>query len=273
MNLTELTMKLLFLFAPGILGLMLFRKLTAKTSFTPFYFTINAFLIGVASYAIFYLFAANLYNIAKTHHKITPKLIAELKAKNYDEKQVKKIEKLKGQIYRNEQEFYYLLKSIVDKSSFDKMQEFLIPRAKTTEIDLIASLFDKSHYLNTFEILWTCLIAIILSFALAATHTHGLINFIGRKLGVTLKGGDNDVWETLFYVKAKNKKPTWVIIRDISNNMGYMGQIIMASDDQKTREIWIKDVTVFNNTTGQEYRELQEMYFNFSEEGLLLEFI
>ncbi len=57
MKFTELTVKLLFLFAPGIISVITYRKLTTGKELTPFYFTIYAFIMGIAAYSFFYLFA------------------------------------------------------------------------------------------------------------------------------------------------------------------------------------------------------------------------
>ncbi len=52
MKLTELTIKLLFLFIPGIISLIIFRRLVTVRKYTPFYFVTYSFVLGVFSYSV-----------------------------------------------------------------------------------------------------------------------------------------------------------------------------------------------------------------------------
>lgn len=52
---TEFTLQILFIFTPGLLGLILIRALTSLKDMTPFFFSVYSFLIGLLSYLCVFL--------------------------------------------------------------------------------------------------------------------------------------------------------------------------------------------------------------------------
>jgi len=61
MTLSEFTLKLLFLFFPGIIAYLIIQNLTNPSKKSDFYFILYAFVFGVFSYLITYFFAPLLH--------------------------------------------------------------------------------------------------------------------------------------------------------------------------------------------------------------------
>lgn len=63
MELTEFTLKLIIILAPGIMASLIFEKLTIKKPWTPFRFTIISVLYGGIIYILLEFIHSNLFNI------------------------------------------------------------------------------------------------------------------------------------------------------------------------------------------------------------------
>ena len=68
MQISELTLKLIILLIPGVIGTLIMNRLTIRRELSPYHFIINSILIGVFSYLLLQLFNNSIhlvYNICK----------------------------------------------------------------------------------------------------------------------------------------------------------------------------------------------------------------
>lgn len=117
------------------------------------------------------------------------------------------------------------------------------------------------------EVLIASAIAIPLAFAASALYTYKTINWIGRFLTVTKRFGDEDVWSYFNNVYGAQ----WVFVRDHKLDLLYFGWILVYSDSEKQRELLLRDVRVFNNSTDDFLYEVSRMYLSRESFDLTIE--
>lgn len=112
-------------------------------------------------------------------------------------------------------------------------------------------------------------IAVGLPFALliAAAINHKVLNRVARALQVTRKFGDRDVWS--FVMNAPGTP--WVVVRDSLKSLYYLGAVDAFSDEENTRELYLRNVRVYDNDTGDELYQTAEMYFSFPRDSMVIE--
>jgi hypothetical protein len=118
---------------------------------------------------------------------------------------------------------------------------------------LLNAFYDEKATVSWHEILPACGIGVLLAFAASSLYTHKIVNRAGRLLRVTRRFGDEDVW-TYF-----NNVPDlyWVIVRDHKVDLAYYGWIQVYSDSHEERELLLRDVKVYNNSTSEFRYEVQ----------------
>lgn len=131
----------------------------------------------------------------------------------------------------------------------------------------LQAIFDERIPISYIEIIFASIIGIFLSFVATGIHTAYLINKIGRLIHVTRRFGDEDVWE--FFVN--NSMLGWVFVRDHKTNLTYFGWIQYFSDSEKERELLMRDVIVYSNSTGDELYQSRAIYFSRDRYDLTIE--
>jgi hypothetical protein len=120
---------------------------------------------------------------------------------------------------------------------------FLINKLfKTGYTSTISKLFNVEIY-NTTELLFLCIISIILGFLLSGLESKKLINKVAVKLKITQYYGEEDIWTTF----CSNNDINWVYVRDHKYNLIYYGAIKSYSDPEEDRELILTDVQVFSS--------------------------
>lgn len=113
----------------------------------------------------------------------------------------------------------------------------------------------------------SAVIAIPLAFAASALYTYKTLNRIGRFLSVTKRFGDEDVWSYFNNVYGTQ----WVFVRDHKLDLLYFGWILVYSDSEKERELLLRDVRVYNNSTDDFLYEVSRMYLSRESFDLTIE--
>jgi hypothetical protein len=132
---------------------------------------------------------------------------------------------------------------------------------------VLNAFYDEKISITWREILPASGVGVILAFAASFLYTHKIVNRLGRSLRVTRRFGDEDVW-TYF-----NNVPDlyWVIVRDHKLDLAYYGWIQVYSDSDKERELLLRDVKVYNNSTSEFRYEASAMYLCRDRYSLTLE--
>lgn len=132
----------------------------------------------------------------------------------------------------------------------------------------IDALMDAKTAIVSTDVLWVTIVGIILSGILGYLINHKVINRLGQRLKITKKYGDETVW-AYFHNKPGN---TWVVVRDLKNDMMYFGWIEVFSDDgTEFDELVMREVTAYTNTTGDELYQANEVYLSGKREDLRIE--
>jgi hypothetical protein len=130
------------------------------------------------------------------------------------------------------------------------------------------ALSDVSKSIDFWEILKVSLLSIATGYLVTALINHKILNKIAKFLRVSKKFGDLDVWS--FIMNSKNIE--WVIIRDIEVNLMYEGWVELFSDSTEEDELLLRDVRVFENSSGRELYQTPGLYLPRKREKITIEF-
>lgn len=220
-EITELTVKLIILFIPGILATLIIDNLVERRTFKNRTFFISSLLLGFLSYFVSNLGANIIYNLYR---------LIYLGIKNFS--------------------------------------------LKIIELDFINSLLNDNKQLNISELVYAVIASIVLAFVFSKIINNAVLHKIARnkKINVSNKFAEEDVWSYLFYNSNKGLKNK-IIIRDIKNNLCYKGKIDCHSVDSKEKEILLYDVEIYkNDNTKKSLYKMEKVYFNFNKnEDLIIE--
>jgi hypothetical protein len=126
----------------------------------------------------------------------------------------------------------------------------------------------KPPSLSIREIVIVTVIAPILAFPIAFTINHKLVHRLGQRLNVTVKFAEVDVWDYLFNATDA----PWVIVRDTARDLAYEGWINSFSDTSNPNELFLRDVKVMRNSTGEYLYTIGGLYVSRDPKDLTIEF-
>src|SRR4030042_2194739 len=203
MEISEFSLRIIFLFVPGIISLLIIEKLSFHKEYRLFQILIYSLIIGFANYSFYY---------------------AILKAVNG--------------IFR-----------------------------KGYSCAFFKALSDNSAKIDFGEIALVSLLAILTGYIFTSLINFKVLNKLGNFFRVTKKFGDLDVWS--YIMNSKNIE--WVIIRDHETDLMYEGWIELFSDSTEYDELLLRDVVVFNNSTGKEIYKTPGLYLPKRRENITIE--
>jgi hypothetical protein len=100
----------------------------------------------------------------------------------------------------------------------------------------------NSYNVNLSEVAWATIVAVILGFIVSAIIHHKIVNKIAKKLSVSSKYGD----ENLFYYFLNSPEIDWIYIRDKERELIYQGRVESYSENEKIHEMVLTDVIVYS---------------------------
>ncbi len=136
------------------------------------------------------------------------------------------------------------------------------------ELSFFKSLTDNSIKPDLKEILWATILSFPIGFLFSFISNHKFLHRIAHKLSVSKKFGDVGVWSYLMNTGI----PEWVVVRDIQNDLMYEGWVMAFSDSTEEHELFLRDVKVFRNSTGDPLYETPGLYIPRKREFLIVEF-
>lgn len=136
-----------------------------------------------------------------------------------------------------------------------------------SEVFFLKALIDAKATISYSEIAWVGIIAVFLALAITVDLTYKLHFRVVRGLRITQKFSELDVWGYTLNMKEVE----WVTVRDIEKNLIYDGWVQAFSDDSKDAELLLRDVSVYDNLTGDPLYQIGMMYISRSREGIVLE--
>lgn len=118
------------------------------------------------------------------------------------------------------------------------------------------------------EIIWATLLAIPMSFVLALAQNKKWLNRVAKRMKVTQKMGDIDLWNFVL----ESPETEWIVVRDIKYNLAYQGRIQGFSGTFNENELFLRDVLVLQNDTGENLYEVDALYLSRDPKDLTIEF-
>ncbi len=208
MKFTELTLRLLLLFFPGIITRLIIEKYTVYEEKRHFYFVLYAFVFGMAAYALYYAFLVSF--------NLLPFVSIDVKV-------------------------YFL-----------------------------DALLNAQQKINITEIFLVCGLATLNGFVLSALINKRFIHKIAYNLGITKKFADLDVWGYLH--NSDDDALRWIRVRDHEHNLVYEGYVEAFSDTFKDNEMFLREVMVSKNDTGDFLYDVPGLYISRKQDAITIEF-
>lgn len=209
MELSDLTIRLLLIFFPGIIAALIIDNLTIHRGRDFKIFILNSLVLGLTSYFLLYIFLSS------------NNIIVELRG--------------------------------------------LKP---TWDLNFKHWLNDKNIPVNITEVVIVTIVAIVLAFIISAAINNKLLHRFGKKVKVTKKFGQLDVWSYVF----DSPDISWIIVRDNDNDLMYQGWLEAFSDTFEKNELFIREVTVYRNSSAEELYTMEAVYITKDCSNLVLEF-
>ena len=107
-----------------------------------------------------------------------------------------------------------------------------------------------------------------MSFVLALAQNKKWLNRVAKSLKVTRKIGDIDLWN--FVLDSPDTK--WIVVRDIKYNLAYQGRIEGFSETFNENELFLSEVLVLQNDTGEKLYDVDALYLSRDPKDLTIEF-
>jgi hypothetical protein len=131
----------------------------------------------------------------------------------------------------------------------------------------LKSLAGAQEKVSPREIAYVCILAVVMSAVITFVHTHKLHFRLFRKLRITNKFGELDVWGYLM----NSDDVSWVTVRDLNNNLMYDGWVQAFSDNSREAELLLGDVRVYKNDSGELLYEVASQYMSLDRLNILIE--
>jgi Family of unknown function (DUF6338) len=121
--------------------------------------------------------------------------------------------------------------------------------------------------LDLLEIIWTTAISPAVGILVSLSLNSHWINRFGQAIRVSDKFGALDVWARTF----NSPEITWVVVRDLEENLAYDGWVEAFSDTYDANELFLRDVRVFQSATSLFLYELEAVYLSRPKNKLTIE--
>jgi len=129
-------------------------------------------------------------------------------------------------------------------------------------------LLNKDAKLDFAELAVVTGISVLVGFLFSFLINYKVLYRIAHSLKISRKFGDSDVWSYIMNSKASE----WIIIRDNQLDLMYEGWIQAFSEGSEKDELFLRDVKVFVNSSGDELYEIPGLYLPRKRENLAIEF-
>ncbi|HXR03498.1 MAG TPA: DUF6338 family protein [Verrucomicrobiae bacterium] len=141
------------------------------------------------------------------------------------------------------------------------------PRVELPPIVFLRALADSTIRFSFREIAYVSLMSVIVGCIISVLALYKVPNRIARRLGITKKFGELDVWGYALNIP----EVVWITLRDHKNNLVYDGWIQAFSDDSKDAEVFLRDVSIYKNDTGEKLYQVGAVYISRKREDISIE--
>lgn len=235
---SELTIKILFLFLPGIIYCLIYEKLTFNPDKEFNYFIIHSFIFGIISYFIYGIYLCFRGQSLEDIHFLTDLLSTGAKQIHVNEIFAASIIGCLLALFITWMKNQRVLYNIFRKNSY---KQFIIEEEKNI----------KFFWVNK-------------NINIKRPDFVNILRFLNP-----IKVFDNDVWNNIFNNNEDEYK--WVLVKDHILNLKYEGWVYKFSDSVKNNELFLKDVIVSNIENIELYRT-PGLYITRKKDDITIEF-
>jgi hypothetical protein len=137
-----------------------------------------------------------------------------------------------------------------------------------TRLIFLHALQDRTARLSFGEIGLVCGVAFLQGLAWSAADNHKLLHNCARKLRISKRSGELDVWGIVFNAT----RIQYATVRDYKHDLVFDGWVEFFSDDAKTSELFLRDVAVHRNSSGQLMYSVGGLYICIDPKEMGIEF-
>lgn len=177
-------------------------------------------------------------------------------------------------VHRPREAFFFLLQSFVCGMACYftywtgiKWVKWVFPTATCPDVSFLRTLTDGQLPFSFKEIALVSILAIVMACVASVAARFKVLNRCARKMGLTKKSGELDVWGYLL----NKPEVVWVTVRDHKNNLIYDGWVQSFSDDSQDAELLLRDVSVYKNGSGECLYQVGAVYLSRDREDISIE--
>lgn len=127
--------------------------------------------------------------------------------------------------------------------------------------------FKKESTIVPLEIFFCLIVSVVVGYLVSYLIQHKAIFKLAKRLNVSRKFGD----DSLYYQYLNSADVDWVYVRDKTTGLTYMGQVESFSEDEKNKELLLRNVTVYSYENSDELYKLKQIYLKFNERDVVIE--
>jgi len=175
--------------------------------------------------------------------------------------------------YKREKTDFFLLAFVLGITSYFlywgiiRLLCFIWPCAVSENVAFLATLTSSKVDFSYGEIAKVTIVAVVIGLILNVFSWEQWHLKIARKLNLTRKIGELDIWGHFF----NREDIVWITIRDHKNDLIYDGWVQAFSDDSKEAELVLNDVSVYKNSTGQRLYQVGALYLSRNRNEISIE--
>lgn len=138
---------------------------------------------------------------------------------------------------------------------YDGIRWILFCESRSENASLLA--FVLQERMPTFpQIAAVSFSGIMVGIIASVTFNRKILHKIGKKLKLTNRFGEPDVWAYFF----ESDEIEWVTIRDFETNLTYQGYVVAYGDTSDNPEILLREVYLYDSMTGEELMCVDSIY-------------
>ena len=128
-------------------------------------------------------------------------------------------------------------------------------------------LLSESTVISWGEIGSSAVLAMCLALVLAAARNHNLLHRIAERLRISRQFGETDVWGHFM----NSPEVRWISVRDLTADRVYQGWLDAFSDSGAEPQLLLRDVEVYQNSTGTKLYERKRVYLAPNKHAVAIE--
>lgn len=168
---------------------------------------------------------------------------------------------------------YLLYYTVFYVIAFCKSEKFTLQLFNTLKAQQLAKTTGTldAPVIDFYEIFWVTGFGVIVGVVITLLDTYKILHRVAKFFCLIYKHGDLDTF-TYLMRSSLIKNDAWVIIRDIEDDRAYAGWVAEYSIGKEQNELFLRDVVIFQNSTGELMMTSPGIYLAKPKEKYVIEF-